>query len=59
MYKFGNIAIRDVVAATGAQPKVASPSAGVYLFVDNPFEVGKDVANVSWSFRMNAAGGTP
>ncbi|EER18371.1 caffeine-induced death protein 1, putative [Perkinsus marinus ATCC 50983] len=46
MYKFGNIAIRDVVAATGAQPKVASPSAGVYLFVDNPFEVGKDVANV-------------
>ncbi|KAF4710863.1 hypothetical protein FOZ63_005673, partial [Perkinsus olseni] len=46
MYKFGNIAIRDVVAASGPQSKVASPSAGVYLFVDNPFEVGKDVANV-------------
>ncbi|KAF4678102.1 hypothetical protein FOL47_005381 [Perkinsus chesapeaki] len=50
MYKFGTIAIRDVAAANSSastsQSRATSPSAGVYLFVDNPFEVGKDVANV-------------
>jgi DNA polymerase sigma len=43
-YKQGIIGIRDLRSFEIATP---SPDRSLYLNVDNPFEVGKDVANVS------------
>merc|ERR1712194_98934 len=67
-YVGGTVAIRDVSGYATSDPQFASEfhsgrapqsspgatgAAASYLFIDNPFEIGKDVANVEVSLMRS------